>query len=67
LGLFVESHRVLLAWPAFKVLRCCDFQLTDCLRVLRAWNSWVNAVDSSAAVGLNPSEGISLFRALLRF
>jgi hypothetical protein len=54
LGLFMVCHWVLLAWPTFKVRGGCDLQLTGCLRVVWAWDSWINADDSSTSIGLNP-------------
>jgi hypothetical protein len=56
LRLFVKDHWVLLARPTFKVRGCCNFKLTGCLGVHWAGDSWINADDSSASIGLNPGE-----------
>ncbi len=61
LGLFVVGHWVLLAWPTFNTRGCYDFKFTGCLKVHWAGDSWVNADDPSASIGLNPSMDISLF------
>jgi hypothetical protein len=64
LRLCVEVHRILLARPALKVFCCYDFQFIDCLQVLWAGDGWVNTIDSSAPVWLNPSGKISLFNVV---
>jgi hypothetical protein len=61
LGLCVVGHWVLLAWPSFNSRGCYDFKLTGCLKVHWAGDSWINADDPSASIGLNPSNDISLF------
>ncbi len=61
LGLLVVGHWVLLAWPTFNSRGCYDFKLTGCLKVHWAGDSWINADNPSASIGLNPSMDISLF------